>query len=362
MAGCHIVGTGKILGVVCMELISIIVPVYNVKEAQLRQCIESILQQEYRDLELILVDDGSENGAGSVCDEYQKKDGRIHVIHQKNQGVSVARNHGIQAAKGDWISFVDGDDWIDKNMLTEVMKNKADSGVDLIVWNLYYNDPDREVIRKNYPRSLCVEAPDQLKEVRLFHLRTIAIRGKELKIPTLNVAACHFYKRSIIEEYRIVFDTSLKQGEDKLFNYQYFMHIKKFLYLNLPLYHYRIHEESTTHSFFEGHVETSTRILKKYSAIEPLIQTDPAFRNTYYIRVLYIAWILIRRYFLKKGGSMSASIREFADMMRTEPYREAMKNIKLSEMEFSMTKIRLTMLKHHMYHLLFLDVMREDRK
>lgn len=345
-----------------MELISIIVPIYNVKEAHLRQCIESILKQKYRELELILVDDGSENNAGIVCDEYQKNDSRIQVIHQKNQGVSAARNYGMKAAQGEWICFADSDDWMEADTLNEVIKNIEDSDLDMIVWNLFYNYPNREVVRKNYPKTICVQEPSQLKEARLFQLRTIAVRKNELKIPTLNMPVCHLYKRSIIEEHKITFDTSLKQGEDKLFNYQYCMHIKKFLYQNIPLYHYRIHDESTTHTFFKEHVETSTRILKKYYEIEPLIQTDDAYRNTYYIRVLYIAWFLIRRYFLKKGGKIPELIREFSDMMRTEPYREAVKNIRLSEMEFSMTKIRLIMLKYHMYHLLFWDVIRENKK
>ncbi|PWJ48362.1 glycosyltransferase family 2 protein [Faecalicatena contorta] len=345
-----------------MELVSIIVPVYHVQDHYLRACIESILQQEYQKIELILVDDGSKNNEGLICDEYRNADERVKVIHQENQGVSAARNRGMREAEGTWICFVDADDWIEKNMIKEVLENMAGRAPDMVVWNLYFNYPSREIIRKNYPESIWVEEPQRLEEARLFLLRTIAVRKRELKIPTLGMPVCHLYKRKIIEKHDITFDISFKQGEDKLFNYQYYMHIRNFLYLNLPLYHYRIHQESTTHTFFREHVETSTRILKKYYEIEPEIQNNFEFRNTYYIRVMYIAWFLIGRYYLKKGGRMTALIREFSVLMRTEPYREAIRNAKLSDMEFSMTKIRMLMLKYHMYRFLFGDIWLENKK
>lgn len=345
-----------------MELVSIIVPVYHVQDHYLRVCIESILQQEYQKIELILVDDGSENNEGLICDEYRNADERVKVIHQDNQGVSAARNRGMREAEGTWICFVDADDWIEKNMIKEVLGNMAGRAPDMVVWNLYFNYPSREIVRKNYPDSIWVEESQRLEEARLFLLRTIAVRKGELKIPTLGMPFCHLYKRSIIEKHDITFDISFKQGEDKLFNYQYYMHIRNFLYLNLPLYHYRIHQESTTHTFFREHVETSTRILKKYYEIEPEIQNNLEFRNTYYIRVMYIAWFLIGRYYLKKGGRMTALIREFSFLMRTEPYREAIRNVKLSDMEFCMTKVRMLMLKYHMYRFLFWDTWLENKK
>ena len=93
-------------------LISVIVPVYKV-EQYLPQCVESILNQTYRNLELILVDDGSPDGCGKICDAYAEKDSRVRVIHKKNGGLSDARNAGLNAASGDYLSFIDGDDWIE---------------------------------------------------------------------------------------------------------------------------------------------------------------------------------------------------------------------------------------------------------
>lgn len=108
-------------------MVSIIVPIYNV-EQYIPKCIESILAQTYRDFELILVDDGSPDNCGKICDEYAKQDSRVHVIHQENKGVSAARNAGISLAKGEYIMLVDSDDFITENMLEKCMTvlQKAD--------------------------------------------------------------------------------------------------------------------------------------------------------------------------------------------------------------------------------------------
>ena len=93
-------------------LLSVIIPVYKV-EKYLRQCVDSVINQTYKNLEIILVDDGSPDNCGKICDEYAQKDRRIKVIHQENQGVSAARNLGTKLAQGEYITYVDSDDWLD---------------------------------------------------------------------------------------------------------------------------------------------------------------------------------------------------------------------------------------------------------
>ena len=96
-------------------MISVVIPVYNT-EAYLKECIDSVLHQTYSDLQVILVDDGSTDGSGVVCDEYAQNDSRVIVVHQSNQGVSAARNKALEYVKGQWVSFIDSDDWLELNM------------------------------------------------------------------------------------------------------------------------------------------------------------------------------------------------------------------------------------------------------
>ena len=114
-----------------MAQVSIIVPVYEV-EKYIRKCIESIQAQTFSDFELILVDDGSKDASGRICDEYAKKDKRIRVIHKENKGVSAARNDGIKDSMGEYICFIDADDWIEKTMLESCINNIIETDSDAV--------------------------------------------------------------------------------------------------------------------------------------------------------------------------------------------------------------------------------------
>lgn len=122
-----------------MPELSIIVPVYKV-EPYLRRCIDSILNQTFRDFELILIDDGSPDNCGAICDEYAEKDGRITVIHQKNQGVSAARNAGLDIARGTYLGFVDSDDWIEPEMYETMITTAKEKNVDVVVCGIKHFD------------------------------------------------------------------------------------------------------------------------------------------------------------------------------------------------------------------------------
>ena len=116
--------------------ISIIVPVYNVEE-YIHKCINSILAQTYKDFELILINDGSPDNSGIICDEYARADSRIKVIHQQNSGLSAARNAGLAVAKGDYIGFVDSDDWIDKSMYESMITEAQTLEADIVICDYY---------------------------------------------------------------------------------------------------------------------------------------------------------------------------------------------------------------------------------
>lgn len=124
--------------------ISVIVPIYQV-EPYLRQCLDSIADQTYQNLEVILVDDGSPDNCGAICEEYAVKDPRFKVIHQANRGVATARNTGLAAATGDWIGWVDSDDWIEPDMYAYLLENALSRGADLAVCGRWERYPSRDV-------------------------------------------------------------------------------------------------------------------------------------------------------------------------------------------------------------------------
>lgn len=121
------------------ELVSIIVPVYNV-EKYLKRCIDSILKQRYQNLEIILIDDGATDQSGSICDEYKEKDNRIIVIHQKNGGLSAARNAGLDIASGSWIMFVDSDDWVSEDYVSHAVKTASEQQADVVLFDYILAD------------------------------------------------------------------------------------------------------------------------------------------------------------------------------------------------------------------------------
>lgn len=112
--------------------VSVIIPVYNT-EKYLKRCVDSVLVQSYENLEVILIDDGSRDGSGKLCDQYRMKDQRVHVIHQKNQGVSLARIHGYEKSQGEWIRFVDSDDAIEKTMVETLVRTMVDHSSELAI-------------------------------------------------------------------------------------------------------------------------------------------------------------------------------------------------------------------------------------
>ncbi|WP_022772777.1 glycosyltransferase family 2 protein [Butyrivibrio sp. AE2015] len=170
-------------------MISIIVPVYNV-ENYARKCIESLISQTYKDIEIILVDDGSTDSSGAICDEYAQKDNRIKVIHKENGGLSDARNAGLDIASGDYIGFVDSDDYIDEHMYGHLYDILVDNNADMSVCDfLEVSDTDDAKDAQSESKIEIIEDKDVYKLVTSFNTADITAWNK-------------LYKRDIFSDYR----------------------------------------------------------------------------------------------------------------------------------------------------------------
>ena len=196
------------------SLISIIVPVYNSK-AHLECCVTSILNQSYKQFELLLIDDGSSDGSSELCDELSQKSEKIRVIHKENGGVSSARNAGLDMASGDYIVFVDSDDVISNNYVETFIESSHKGDLILgMIEDVYFDDTGS--IIKRHTRN--VDAPD---------CGILADEYYKL-LELLRVPVVKLYKRDIIEVYHIRFDENLSVAEDQVFNFAYYKHIKTY--------------------------------------------------------------------------------------------------------------------------------------
>lgn len=215
------------------EKISVIIPVYKVQE-YLPKCIESVLQQTYHNLEIILVDDGSPDKCGKICEAYAKKDSRIQVIHKKNGGLASARNAGMDCASGDFILFVDSDDWITKNacqVLYQGLKRyDADCAVGKCITVL--DKKGRFIPQKSKAQPLQCKTPTEaMKQVLL----------------TCSSSCNRLYKRNIIERFRF---PEGRINEDEPVMLRVYAKCNKILFLDQETYYYRKRSNSITTSHF----------------------------------------------------------------------------------------------------------------
>ena len=213
--------------------ISIIVPVYKV-ERYLENCIESIINQTFKDFELILVDDGSPDRCGLICDNYAKKDERIKVIHKKNEGLSAARNSGIQIAKGEYIAFVDSDDCINKNMYETLYDTAIENKSDIVVCdykNIYENNEEYENISEKI--SLIENLTNMEALNRLYELDGVIYV----------VAWNKLYKRHLFEKFK--YDKG-RLHEDEFIIHKLLYNSKIITYVPLKLYYYTQRNDSIT--------------------------------------------------------------------------------------------------------------------
>lgn len=192
--------------------ITVIVPVYKV-EKYLSKCIDSILAQTYTDFELILIDDGSPDNSGVICDEYASRDSRIRVIHKSNGGVSSARNAGIDAAQGEWIAFVDADDWIEPDYLNSMFVGTDD--VDLVMqgYKVVKYDATNIRIHRFESERASEDIPSVLSEAEYKNI--------------INSPISKLFKLKIIKDNNIKFESSISYGEDHVFVLEYLQYVKK---------------------------------------------------------------------------------------------------------------------------------------
>ncbi len=235
---------------------SIIVPVYNV-ETYLRECINSILSQNFRDFELILVDDGSTDSSPLICEEYKMQDPRVKVVHQQNSGQAAARNSGTALAKGDYICYVDSDDFLMDNTVLEKLSEKIINQPDIVHYKFVEWFEEKQCIMQcHFSYDICVEN------------RTLSDIYCELinKDAYYNSAWSKIIRRKFLEDNKIQFCEGI-YGEDNEWYYHVVMVANSLVLVDEPLYVYRRRKGSTTKSIKRKNLEDQIFVLNKWQNI-----------------------------------------------------------------------------------------------
>lgn len=237
-------------------LISIVIPIYNA-EKYLEECLNSIKNQTYKNFEVIMVNDGSKDDSETICMNFLRSDSRFRYLKKENGGVSSARNVGLDNVEGDYITFIDADDWVDENYL------------DLLITTVEKNHSD-----------IVVSSYKQFNNIDVFYLRAYSLQEKYLlnfermnrddfltifpKLMSTNVcfnnAVAKLFRKELVNDLR--FDTSIKYGEDLDFYFRLYLTVDSISYVDEPTYVYRVHGDSTTSNFNQEHAEQELNIFK----------------------------------------------------------------------------------------------------
>jgi len=290
------------------DLISIIIPVYNV-EQYIKKCLDSVLVQTYTNLQIILINDGSTDASGCICDEYAKKDNRIQVIHQENQGVSKARNVGLSMTKGAYIGFCDADDWIEPDMyeyLYKLLNGTHYSAVSCGVWIENQDGSTQEGYAQN--EVLYLDVPEALSALHM---------GRE----TNTWLGSKLFTKEAINE--ITFDESLAICEDFAFECDVLENGTGMVCGTESKFHYIIRRNSATNNGYSEKYEIGVEVVRRY--VDKYIQCYPSYKKEFKAK-----------YTLEVMALLTAMIK--GDCIDIRRVKEIQKILRMNVFEYILTK------------------------
>lgn len=330
--------------------VSIIVPIYNV-EQYLNQCVCSIRSQTEPDIEIILIDDGSPDACPDLCDQFAQQDSRIKVYHQKNAGVSVARNLGIQAARSEWIMFVDPDDWLEADAV-RVLYNQAVTGdYDIVYGSYYWNYPNRQAAVWLDGENIQEYAGEQCFKFLFDHL----LGAKKAKI---NVSApwAKLYKKKTVEQEQCRFPVGQKKAQDYIFNLYAAQAAHKICIIDVPVYHYRIRHSSTSFKLQSDSQEAYRRCIAEIRKYMERYGHLPEFSLYFNITVIGKTFELAKLYGrnIDSIAALRLSARSILSLSREPDLAQAIADTRIQSVPNLKWKMALWFLKHRMYSILLL--------
>ena len=314
-----------------MDTISVIIPVYNV-EPYIRQCLDSVVNQTYKNLEIIIVDDGSPDNCGAICDEYAAKDERVQVIHKENGGLSAARNDALDRATGDWILFVDSDDWLELDLCETAICAAQSDNVDILIYDLvsegFYNSKRIHAFQHDFTtEDPAVISGMQLSALNRYYTPYSTEWSQGFPWDKL-------FKAELILKNHLSFATNVRANEDVIFALHAFQYAKKIGYISKPLYHYRANPGSIGHKFSPDRVEIDKEIYREMEKVGKMYNCSQEFFQALDARIVDNTCLCANRCFFnrERGGTPWDRIRYARQALKTEPIYSAFERVDRNKM------------------------------
>ena len=282
-------------------LVSVIVPVYN-SARYLKKCVGSILKQSYKQIEVLLVNDGSKDNSGRICDAFAEADKRVRVLHLPNGGVGAARNAGIDIAKGSFICFVDADDYLPSDSVEHLMRQLQKTEADLVCggWEKILAIGSLSNEDRNY---ICTATTQ--KDVMFAYSEIEEVNGPVAKV----------YKTQIIRDQNIRFPVEVKIGEDAIFNYRYLQKASKVVFSPKTVYCYnKLNASSATHTFYAGMLQWCLECALEQSRVVSDNSKDLLAQRVFYKR--FSTAVMYAYYYLGGGSECISSIQAAYEIFR----------------------------------------------
>ena len=314
----------------CNPKVSIIVPAYNV-ENYIKKCIDSLIKQTYKNIEIIVVNDGSKDNTLKVLNNYLKKDKRICIIDQKNEGVSAARNNALAIATGEYVVFVDSDDWLEIDFCEKMLKATIDTNADIGMCGYLREYKEKSLPKGAYKENTEINSKDEIIKIRRNLFGPI---GEELNYPDrINIYAslwCKIYKTKLIKSIKIRDLDEVGICEDGFFNIEVMKSVNKIMYINEFLYHYRKVEggNSLTH---KPEKKVLDREIRFYNCQKKVIEKEN-LEEEYLIAIKNRLAINLVGMGLNLISNSSKPYKNLKEILNNDLYKECLKNLELNNM------------------------------
>lgn len=309
-----------------MTLVSIIIPIYKTKDEYFRECLESCILQTYSNLEILIVDDGADDNLLKLADEYAGKDKRIRILHQSNSGAAAARNHGLSECTGEYVTFVDSDDYIASDNIEEALKRMKEDELQVLLWGSYKFYDDRKEKYMPYTADIRLFSGEMKQQLMMktmvghlsFYLEPASVFGS-------GSCCSKLYDVNFLRDNNLKYPEGIKRAEDVNFNIRVFDKAERIGYLNKHFYYYRQHGESATYQYRENGIEVFTGALLCLKTFLTEINASEVLWQTFYMRCMFFFLESMDMDYLnpENRDKLSIKVKKMKAVIDAEPYRSA---------------------------------------